>query len=51
VITAPSRHYAMSMLESGVPLSLLLDLAIGVNSEDLLAEERTQPWRPTAPRL
>lgn len=49
MITAPSRHYAMSMLESGVPLSLLIDLALGVDSEELLAEERTAPWRPPAP--
>lgn len=30
----------MRMLESGIPLSLLLDLVMGPQSADLLAEER-----------
>lgn len=35
VVTTP-----MSLLRSGVPLSLLLDLALGPFSEELLAQER-----------
>lgn len=31
---------AMSLLRSGVPLSLLLDLAMGPRSSELLAAER-----------
>ncbi len=34
----------MALLRSGVPLSLLLDLAYGPRSEELLVEER--PGRP-----
>jgi hypothetical protein len=30
----------MALLSSGVPLSLLLDLVLGPNSEDLLSHER-----------
>ena len=30
----------MTLLSSGVPLSLLLDLFLGPDSEDLLAQER-----------
>ena len=37
---------AMALLADGVPLSLLLDLAYGPRSEDLLAWER-----PTGPEL
>ena len=33
---------AMSLLASGVPLSLLLDLACGPSSEDLLWSERSE---------
>ena len=41
---------AMSLLGSGVPLSLLLDLAYGPRSEELLAAElRDRPYeRPPA---
>jgi NAD-dependent oxidoreductase involved in siderophore biosynthesis len=31
----------MALLSSGVPLSLLLDLVLGPNSEDLLSHERS----------
>ena len=40
---------SMAMLESGVPLSLLLDLALGPDSEGKLSEER-QP-APLSPSL
>jgi hypothetical protein len=43
----PSR--AMALLASGVPLSLLLDLAFGPRSEDLLAERPRQPELPELP--
>ncbi len=33
----------MALLESGVPLSLLLDLALGVDSEELLRSEGPAP--------
>jgi hypothetical protein len=33
----------MALLSSGVPLSLLLDLVLGPDSEDLLSHERPQP--------
>ena len=36
----------MSLLESGVPLSLLLDLVLGPRSEELMTEERTPAPRP-----
>jgi hypothetical protein len=38
--TAPDRGAAMALLASGVPLSLLLDLACGPRSEELLVDER-----------
>jgi NAD-dependent oxidoreductase involved in siderophore biosynthesis len=42
-IDAIRRFYVtpapMALLSSGVPLSLLLDLALGPNSEDLLTHE------------
>jgi hypothetical protein len=39
----PSRRSAhpMALLGGGVPLSLLLDLALGPHSEDLLRQERS----------
>jgi hypothetical protein len=40
-------HRAMALLASGVPLSLLLDLALGPRSEDLLEQE---PRPMPAPR-
>ena len=39
---------AMSLLGNGVPLSLLLDLVWGPNSEELLATERVPAQRPPA---
>lgn len=40
-LEAPARpSAAMALLGSGVPLSLLLDLAYGPRSEELLAVER-----------
>lgn len=50
-LEAPTRPSpAMSLLGSGVPLSLLLDLAYGPRSEELLsAELRERPYeRPPA---
>ena len=35
----------MALLGSGVPLSLLLDLACGPRSEELLADERAERAR------
>lgn len=35
----------MALLSSGVPLSLLLDLFLGPNSEDLLTHERLSDGR------
>ena len=35
----------MRLLESGIPLSLLLDLAMGPHSSELLQEE-TVEWGP-----
>ncbi len=42
-LTAP-----MALLASGVPLSLLLDLAFGPRSEELLDAERVPTQRPPA---
>ena len=38
----------MALLRSGVPLSLLLDLAFGPDSEEVL---RTEPPRPRRPPM
>jgi hypothetical protein len=35
----------MALLSSGVPLSLLLDLVLGPQSEDLLSHERASDLR------
>jgi hypothetical protein len=35
----------MALLSSGVPLSLLMDLVMGPNSEDLLTHERLSDIR------
>jgi hypothetical protein len=35
----------MALLSSGVPLSLLLDLALGPNSEDLISHEHLSDIR------
>ena len=44
-IALPERRVAtpMHLLAQGVPLSLLLDLALGPRSEDLLREEAAVP--------
>jgi hypothetical protein len=47
-VDSPPTHAAMALLRSGVPLSLLLDLAYGPRSEELLATER--PVIPAARR-
>ena len=40
----PTRTSAvMSLLQHGVPLTLLLDLALGPRSQELLAHERPVP--------
>ena len=44
VTTGPSEA-AMSLLSSGVPLSLLLDLALGPRSEELMELERIPAQR------
>lgn len=41
---------AMSLLSSGVPLSLLLDLAMGPHSRELLAAERLTATVPPTQR-
>ncbi len=40
----------MSLLRGGVPLSLLLDLFLGPQSEDLLREERQRPAGQPGPK-
>ena len=40
----------MALLAGGVPLSLLLDLALGPDSEELLWTERSTPATPPRPR-
>lgn len=45
--TAPPA-WAMALLASGVPLSLLLDLAYGPRSEELLVGERPDARPPAA---
>jgi hypothetical protein len=37
----------MTLLSGGVPLSLLLDLVLGPNSEDLLMQEHLSDIRET----
>lgn len=39
LVATPRPFEAMSLLGSGVPLSLLLDLAFGPHSEELFATE------------
>ena len=50
--TATTRpaETAMALLGNGVPLSLLLDLAWGPRSEEVLFVERCGRPRPPAPR-
>lgn len=36
----------MALLQSGIPLSLLLDLVLGPRSEELLEAERREPVVP-----
>jgi len=45
--TSPSQA-AMALLGDGVPLSLLLDLAWGPRSEELMELERVPTQRPPA---
>jgi hypothetical protein len=42
---APVTPAPMALLSSGVPLSLLLDLFLGPDSEDLLSHERLPEQR------
>jgi hypothetical protein len=43
----PSEHAAFALMRSGVPLSLLLDLAAPVHSDDLLRDEPADTsWVP-----
>jgi hypothetical protein len=44
------RPSPMALLRSGVPLSLLLDLAFGPDSEHVLVTEPPWPRRVPAPR-
>ena len=46
--TTRSSQAAMALLAVGVPLSLLLDLAWGPRSEELLATELPTPRAATA---
>lgn len=46
--TSQPSDTAMSLLSNGVPLSLLLDLAFGPRSEELLELERIPSQRPPA---
>ena len=39
----------MALLRSGVPLSLLLDLAFGPDSEQVLRTDPPRPRRPVVP--
>ncbi len=39
-------HNPMALLQNGVPLSLLLDLVLGPNSEEILARELPEPRQP-----
>ena len=49
-LEAPPRpSAAMSLLGSGVPLSLLLDLAYGPRSEELLAAELRERYGEPTP--
>jgi hypothetical protein len=46
-MTLASERDAFALLRDGVPLSLLLDLALPVHSEDLLREEPADTsWVP-----
>jgi hypothetical protein len=48
--TAP-RQQALALLDAGVPLSLLLDLALPLDSSALLRDEPADAsWVPTARR-
>lgn len=42
VATPHPSEFGMSLLSNGVPLSLLLDLAFGPHSEEVLAQELSQ---------
>ena len=48
-VTSSSERAAFALLKAGVPLSLLLDLALPVHSGDLLREEQADTsWVPQA---
>lgn len=50
VATPAPAEAAMALLSNGVPLSLLLDLAFGPHSEELLFIERSGGfWTPPEP--
>ena len=42
-VATPRPYEAMALLSNGVPLSLLLDLVLGPNSEEIFATEIPQP--------
>ena len=44
-VASPRPSHAMDLLSRGVPLSLLLDLALGPHSEELLQQERVPAQR------
>ena len=46
VVSPRPSETAMSLLSNGVPLSLLLDLAFGPRSEEVLETERVPAQRP-----
>lgn len=49
-VAGSSERAAFALLEAGVPLSLLLDLALPVHSTELLYDERADTsWVPRAP--
>ena len=49
VMDAPAPA-AMTLLEHGIPLSLLLDRVLGPRSEELLRDERPTPRVPVQSR-
>ena len=50
LVAAPrSAEAGMSLLSNGIPLSLLLDLAFGPHSEELLFLERSSMPEPRPP--
>lgn len=47
--TDTARSAGMSLLSNGIPLSLLMDLAFGPHSEELLFLERAEVPEPRPP--